>query len=82
LKGLKQSDYVNQIWHAGTPYDLNESRSDIENNERNASTDAIRSEPGINMLLFGSVFVDSDLEPKGSEPMQDLDPNNLFVSGA
>ena len=30
----------------GTPYDLNDSRSDIENNDRNASTDAIRSEPG------------------------------------
>ena len=31
---------------AGTPYDLNESRSDIENNEANASTDAIHSQQG------------------------------------
>ena len=39
-------EYAPNRISVGTPCDLNESRSDVERNEHNASTDAIHSESG------------------------------------
>jgi len=55
----ESQDQLNTSDDIGTPCDLNESRSDVERNEHNASTDAIHSESGT---------VEEDLDVGGDSP--------------